>query len=241
MPGGETAKFRGDPLQQGLASYALRMKHYQPHPDSINCASSCEASVRSSGADFWSTATPLWRNSTSCSRSSLIGATNTCTISTFSAKIMAATRPIPATSRCSSFGFQQGERFRYVYNYYAQWQCDIRLESTLPFDTTRFYPVCTGGKWPAPPEHVQDAWTYLELLDEHRYPSWTHYGCWPMPRRSLLDAPADVSIREALGDLDEMREAMDRLEPINSCSPVRFNGALNAQLRTQTWTGEQES
>src|SRR5262249_8543068 len=24
-----------------------------------------------------------------------------------------------------SFAFQPGERFRYVYNYYAQWQCDI--------------------------------------------------------------------------------------------------------------------
>jgi len=38
----------------------------------------------------------------------------------------------------SSFGFQRGERFRYVYNYYAQWECDIRLESTLPFDPQRF-------------------------------------------------------------------------------------------------------
>ena len=60
-----------------------------------------------------------------------------------------------------SFAFQPSERFRYIYNYYAQWQCDIRLEATLPCDTTRFYPVCTGGKWPAPPEHVQDAQSYL--------------------------------------------------------------------------------
>ena len=69
-----------------------------------------------------------------------------------------------------AFGFQKGERFRYVYNYYAHWQCDIRLESTLPLDPRRFYPVCTGGQRPAPPEHIHDAWTYLALLDEHRYP-----------------------------------------------------------------------
>jgi len=31
----------------------------------------------------------------------------------------------------SAFGFQRGERFRYIYNFFAQWQCDIRLESTL--------------------------------------------------------------------------------------------------------------
>jgi hypothetical protein len=71
----------------------------------------------------------------------------------------------------NTFGFQQGERFWDVYNDYAQWQCDMRLASTLPFDPQRFYPVCPGGKRPAPPEHVQDAWTYLERLDEHRYPS----------------------------------------------------------------------
>ena len=47
-----------------------------------------------------------------------------------------------------AFGFQKGERFRYIYNYYAHWQCDIRLESTLPLDPRRFYPVCTGGQRP---------------------------------------------------------------------------------------------
>ena len=52
--------------------------------------------------------------------------------------------------RLNAFGFHQGERFRYVYNFIARWQCDIRLEATLPFDPHQFYPVCTGGKRPAP-------------------------------------------------------------------------------------------
>jgi hypothetical protein len=110
-----------------------------------------------------------------------------------------------------AFGFQKGERFRYVYNYYAHWQCDIRLESTLPLDPRRFYPVCTGGQRPAPPEHIHDAWTYLELLDEHRYPSWDALRVLADAAQVVLEAPAHVSIREALGDLDEIREAMDRL------------------------------
>ena len=46
----------------------------------------------------------------------------------------------------SAFGFRRGERFRYVYNYFARWQCDLRLEAVLPYDSKRFYPVCTGGK-----------------------------------------------------------------------------------------------
>ena len=70
----------------------------------------------------------------------------------------------------SAFGFHRGERFRYVYNYFAHWQCDLRLEAVLPYDSKRFYPVCTGGKRAAPPEDCAGTWAYLEQLDAHRYP-----------------------------------------------------------------------
>jgi len=137
------------------------------------------------------------------------------------------------------FGFQHDERFRYVYNDYAQWQCDIRLESTLPFDTKRLYPVCTGGKWPAPPEHVQGAWAYLELLDEHRYPPMEALRVLADAAQIVLNAPAHVSIREAIGDLGEMREAMDRLDLYQQFQPSAFQRRhVNAQLRTRIWTGE---
>jgi hypothetical protein len=139
----------------------------------------------------------------------------------------------------SAFGFQRGERFRYIYNFFAQWQCDIRLESTLPFDPQRFYPVCTGGKRPAPPEHVQDAWTYLELLDAHRYPPFEAILTLAGTAQALLDAPAGVSIREAIGDLDEIREAMNRLETYDQFQPSAFTRRhINVQLRRQTWTGD---
>src|SRR5438034_10678875 len=48
----------------------------------------------------------------------------------------------------SSFGFQRGERFWYVYNYYAVWPCDVRLESTLRCHSQRCYPICPGGTHP---------------------------------------------------------------------------------------------
>jgi Plasmid pRiA4b ORF-3-like protein len=141
-----------------------------------------------------------------------------------------------------AFGFQQGERFWYVYNYYAQWQCDIRLESTLPCDPKRFSPVCTGGQRPAPPEHVQDVWTYLELLDEHRYPSLDALRVLADAAQVVLEAPADVSIREAIGDLEAIREAMDRLELYQQLQPSAFQRHyINAQLHRQTWIGAQES
>jgi hypothetical protein len=81
----------------------------------------------------------------------------------------------------------------------------------LPVEPDRFYPICTGGQRPAPPEYVQDGWTYLELLDEHRVPPFEAILTLADMAQAMLDAPADVSIREAIGDLDVIREAMARL------------------------------
>ena len=60
--------------------------------------------------------------------------------------------------------------------------------------------------------------------------------------QSMLDAPAGVSIREAVGDLDEIREAMERLHTYEQLQPSAFKRChINAQLRQQTWTGEKAS
>ncbi len=133
-------------------------------------------------------------------------------------------------------------RFHYVYNFYAQWQCDVRLEATLPVDPQQVCPVCIGGKRPAPPEHVQDAWTYLELLDEHRFPPFEAILTLADMAQSMLDAPAGVSIREAVGDLDEIREAMERLHTYEQVQPSALKRChINAQLHQQTWTGDKAS
>ena len=58
----------------------------------------------------------------------------------------------------------------------------------------------------------------------------------------LLEAPADVSIREALGDLDTIREAMERLETYQQLQASAFQRrSINTQLHQQIWTGAQES
>jgi hypothetical protein len=141
-----------------------------------------------------------------------------------------------------SFGFQCGERFRYVYNYFAQWECDIRLEAVLPVDPTQYYPVCTGGKRPAPPEDGDGPWAYLEQFDTHRFPPMEATLTLADAAQGVLDAPAHVSIREAIGDLEAIREAMDRLDRYHQVQPSAWNRRhINAQLRKQTWTGEQAS
>jgi hypothetical protein len=56
--------------------------------------------------------------------------------------------------RLSDFRLHPGERFWYVYDFGAYWQCDIRLETSLPADAKRLYPVCIGGKGAAPLEDV---------------------------------------------------------------------------------------
>jgi hypothetical protein len=63
-----------------------------------------------------------------------------------------------------------GERFRYVYNYFAGWACDIRLEAILPCDPTRVYPICIGGQRAAPPEECAGTWAYMARLDQQRAP-----------------------------------------------------------------------
>ena len=57
----------------------------------------------------------------------------------------------------------------------------------------------------------------------------------------VLDAPAHVSIRDAIGDLDPIREAMDRLDRHCQFQPDAFKRRLvNAQLHQQTWAGDDE-
>ena len=46
----------------------------------------------------------------------------------------------------SRFRLHCGERFRYEYDFMADWKLDIRLEQALPFDPNRALPSCIGGR-----------------------------------------------------------------------------------------------
>ena len=47
---------------------------------------------------------------------------------------------------------REKERFVYEYNFFDNWQLEIRLEKKCDLDTQRHYPFCIAGKRAAPPE-----------------------------------------------------------------------------------------
>jgi hypothetical protein len=143
--------------------------------------------------------------------------------------------------RLRDLGLHRGERFRYVYDFGACWECDIRLEARLPLAPRRVYPVCLGGKRAATPEDCRSAWGYMERLDHHRlYPPLEAMGVVAEAINRLLAADPQTSVREALGDLDEFREAVDRLAAYEQFRPDHFDRhAVNTQLHALEWSAEE--
>jgi Plasmid pRiA4b ORF-3-like protein len=143
--------------------------------------------------------------------------------------------------RLRAFCLHRGERFRYVYDFGAYWECDIRLEVLLPLAPRRVYPVCTGGKRAAPPEDCRGAWGYLERLDQHRlYPPLEAMGVVAEAISTLLAANPQTSVREALGDLEEFREAVDCLDAYQQFRPDHFDRhEVNTQLQSLAWSAEE--
>jgi hypothetical protein len=121
----------------------------------------------------------------------------------------------------SRFWLHDGERFQYRYDFTAGWALDVPLEWVLPWDAKRAVPVCIGGSRAALPEDCAGARDYLERLDSHR---------WNMPIEGLalmadaiqrfLDSGGD---RKAMGNLCELREAMDRVTVYQQFQPDRFD------------------
>ena len=110
----------------------------------------------------------------------------------------------------SRFRLHRGERFHYEYDFTADWRLDLRLERVLPFDPKRALPSCTGGSRAAPPEGCAGAWDYLQKLDEHKnHLPLEELGLMAEALQRWLDAEGGC---HALGDLDEFRVAVDRVE-----------------------------
>jgi hypothetical protein len=143
--------------------------------------------------------------------------------------------------RLRDFCLHRGEQFRYVYDFGASWACDIRLEALLPLAPRRVSPVCIGGKRAAPPEDCRGAWGYLERLDQHRLsPPLEAMGVVAEALTTLLEADPQTSVREALGDLDAFREAVDCLNAYEQFRPDHFDRhAVNTQLQALEWSAEE--
>ena len=118
----------------------------------------------------------------------------------------------------------------YEYDFTTDWKLDIRLERALPFDPNRTLPSCIGGSRVAPPEDCAGAWDYLERMDRHKYqPPIEELLIMAEAMQRFLDPDGD---RRAIGDLDELREAVDRVKAYQDFQPGKFDRReLSRQLR----------
>ena len=84
---------------------------------------------------------------------------------------------MPAGFPLSRFRLHCGERFRYEYDFTADWNLDIRLEKVLPFDPRCPIPLCTAGRGARHPNIaaelaiIWNAWTGTDIRSR-RWPSW---------------------------------------------------------------------
>ena len=84
--------------------------------------------------------------------------------------------------------------------------------------------LCIAAKRAAPPKECGGAWAYMARLDQHRsHPPFAAMLVAADAVRALLDADPQTSgreaVREAVGGLDALQDAVDCLEGITSFSP----------------------
>ena len=101
------------------------------------------------------------------------------------------------------------------------------------FDPDRALPSCIGGSRAAPPEDCAGALDYLKRLDWHRsHLPIDELNIMAEAIRRFLDSDGN---RHAIGDLDELREAVDRVKAYQDFQPDKFDRReLNRRLRTLT-------
>lgn len=75
------------------------------------------------------------------------------------------------------FNFRLNEKFIYEYNFFVNWECEIRLEKRLSLNPKNIYPRCTDGKRAAPPEDCGGSDAFMELAD--------YYSPWKIKEKLI--------------------------------------------------------
>lgn len=71
------------------------------------------------------------------------------------------------TITLEALGLRERERFLYIYNYFDNWQIQLRVEQILSPEAGQSYPTCIQGKRAGPPEDCGGVWAFQELRQEH--------------------------------------------------------------------------
>jgi hypothetical protein len=100
----------------------------------------------------------------------------------------------------ADLGLRAGERFLYEYDFTDSWCHDVRVEAILPLETTRPYPVCTGGRRAVPPEDCGGPWAFMELQQ--------HHAPFRLAER-LVEIIESVPSRS--DDVDDLRDELEEL------------------------------
>ena len=108
--------------------------------------------------------------------------------------------------RLADLALHRGERFRYRYNFFAPWECDVRLESIQPSPTAP-WPYCVAGRHPAPEEEEGGAWRYQQRQDYHRFPPAEAISVLTEAIRSVQQRGDRAEI-----DLEELEQAQHRVK-----------------------------
>jgi len=111
------------------------------------------------------------------------------------------------SARLAHFALRRGERFRYRYNFFASWECDVRLESILPQSASPVLPLCVAGRNPAPDEEEGGAWHYQQLQDHHRFPPTDALSVLAETIQRVLQRGDRTEI-----DFEELEEAQERVD-----------------------------
>jgi hypothetical protein len=130
----------------------------------------------------------------------------------------------------SCFRLHPREAFRYEYDFIAHWRVDIRLKAILPQPRKCVLPVCTGGRGAAPGEEYSGALAYLQELDRHRHEfPFEAAGKIAAVIKRWLEAGGG---RQALGDPEELRQAVGRVSKYQEFQPHRCDRRrINRRLR----------
>ncbi len=76
----------------------------------------------------------------------------------------------PTRVHLNDFQFRNNEKFIYEYNFFDDWEHEIRVEQRQHADSKKTYPCCIGGARAAPIEDCGGSDAFM-ALDEH-YSSW---------------------------------------------------------------------
>ena len=70
----------------------------------------------------------------------------------------------------SDFKFRLKEKFIYEYNFFSEWQIQIRVEKFLHFENRKTYPRCIAGSRQGPYEECKGPWAFMAL--QQKYSKW---------------------------------------------------------------------